>query len=149
MIHWQSSPRIACSNKHLDDTAADTSREDTSGRVLTRCTNQRDPHISLTVLVRWACCEQQLDGESAALLRMSLLTPCSLNPSLSSLKSYALEQGGTFLYVATLLSPISTHSHPGEGSAADAELGPWSRLALIAAGMLVPALLAGLVGHGH
>jgi len=61
-----------------------------------------------------------------------------------------LFSGGTFLYVATLLSPLSNHVHsPGEASNAEADLGTWMRLALIGAGMYTPVLIGGLVGHGH
>jgi len=62
-----------------------------------------------------------------------------------------LFSGGTFLYVATQLSPISAHVHSGETDTAamDAKLSPWARLAIITGGMMAPALMANLVGHGH
>jgi len=60
-----------------------------------------------------------------------------------------LFSGGTFLYVATQLSPISAHAHAGEGATTDAKLLPWTRLVIIASGMMAPAMVAGMVGHGH
>jgi solute carrier family 39 (zinc transporter), member 9 len=62
-----------------------------------------------------------------------------------------LFSGGTFLYVATLLTPLSAdaHAHVGEPSTAEAGLHRWGRLVLIICGMFTPAMIAGLVGHGH
>ncbi|KAF8304750.1 hypothetical protein DL93DRAFT_2145062 [Clavulina sp. PMI_390] len=66
-----------------------------------------------------------------------------------------LFSGGTFLYVATLLSPLGSHAHghgdasPSPSTANDADLSPWARICVIAAGMLCPAVLVGIVGHGH
>ncbi|EJD50724.1 Zinc/iron permease [Auricularia subglabra TFB-10046 SS5] len=53
-----------------------------------------------------------------------------------------LASGGSFLYVATVLQPVSS---PG----ASEELGRLPRLALIVAGMFTPVLIASLIGHGH
>lgn len=85
----------------------------------------------------------------AALMWFGL--PSSANETSSSTGIALLFSGGTFLYVATLLTPLSAHahSHPGEPSTAEADLHHWSRLTLIVCGMFIPALVAGLVGHGH
>ncbi|KDR82885.1 hypothetical protein GALMADRAFT_238519 [Galerina marginata CBS 339.88] len=54
-----------------------------------------------------------------------------------------LVSGGTFLYVATVLQPVSHHSP------ASAELRPTTRVFFIAVGMFIPFLLSSLIGHGH
>ncbi|KAG8860887.1 hypothetical protein FRB96_003622 [Tulasnella sp. 330] len=60
--------------------------------------------------------------------------------------------GGTFLYVATVLSSLPAHSH-GESSPLDhtpsAELGNKTRTLLVIVGMFIPLSLSGFVGHGH
>ncbi|KAG8994044.1 hypothetical protein FRB93_001714 [Tulasnella sp. JGI-2019a] len=60
--------------------------------------------------------------------------------------------GGTFLYVATVLSSLPAHSH-GEPSPLDhtpsIELGGKLRTVLVIVGMFIPLVLSGLVGHGH
>jgi len=55
-----------------------------------------------------------------------------------------LVSGGTFLYVATVLQPVSHHSE----SSAD-ELRPPVRVLLISLGMFFPFFLSSLFGHGH
>jgi len=54
-----------------------------------------------------------------------------------------LISGGTFLYVATVLQPVSHHS-PASG-----DLRPAARVVFIAAGMFIPFLLSAMIGHGH
>ncbi|KAG6813574.1 hypothetical protein H0H92_009618 [Tricholoma furcatifolium] len=54
-----------------------------------------------------------------------------------------LFSGGTFLYVATVLQPVSDHhGTPGE-------MRPLSRVLHIAFGMFIPFVLSGFLGHGH
>ncbi|KAF8158172.1 ZIP-like iron-zinc transporter [Crassisporium funariophilum] len=54
-----------------------------------------------------------------------------------------LVSGGTFLYVATVLQPVSNHSpHPGD-------MRPASRVLCIAIGMFIPLTLSALFDHGH
>ncbi|KAF9483523.1 ZIP-like iron-zinc transporter [Pholiota conissans] len=53
-----------------------------------------------------------------------------------------LISGGTFLYVATVLQPVSNHG-PSPGTQIV------FRVLLIALGMFVPLLLSSLFGHGH
>ncbi|KIY71531.1 Zinc/iron permease [Cylindrobasidium torrendii FP15055 ss-10] len=61
---------------------------------------------------------------------------------LSSVTGVALLlSGGTFLYVATVLQPVS-------GDEAQ-DMKPMTRVALIVAGMAVPFTMASLLGHGH
>jgi len=55
-----------------------------------------------------------------------------------------LVSGGSFMYVATVLQPVSDHS---EG--ASLELRKSTRTLLIVLGMVVPFLITVLVGHGH
>ncbi|KAF8599450.1 hypothetical protein BDV93DRAFT_526110 [Ceratobasidium sp. AG-I] len=61
-----------------------------------------------------------------------------------------LFSGGTFLYVATVLQPISSsaagsgHHHHGE-----AELKPGVRVLLTVLGMFFPLLAGSVLGHGH
>ncbi|KAK0449234.1 Zinc/iron permease [Armillaria borealis] len=56
-----------------------------------------------------------------------------------------LISGGTFLYVATVLQPVSDHS----GSENASEIHKVMRVTLIIFGMLVPFTLSSLLGHGH
>ncbi|KAG6850342.1 hypothetical protein H0H93_014615 [Arthromyces matolae] len=56
-----------------------------------------------------------------------------------------LVSGGTFLYVATVLQPVSDH----RGSTSTGEMRPVSRVLYITFGMFVPFLLGVLLGHGH
>ncbi|TDL17859.1 Zip-domain-containing protein [Rickenella mellea] len=54
-----------------------------------------------------------------------------------------LISGGTFLYVATVLQPVSHH---GQSSAGPDEK---IRVAIIVVGMFTPFLIGSLIGHGH
>ncbi|KAL0960978.1 hypothetical protein HGRIS_005974 [Hohenbuehelia grisea] len=54
-----------------------------------------------------------------------------------------LLSGGTFLYVATVLQPVSGH---GEG---DGQIGKFARVGLMTVGMVLPFLLGVIFGHGH
>ncbi|KAF9452903.1 Zinc/iron permease [Macrolepiota fuliginosa MF-IS2] len=56
--------------------------------------------------------------------------------------SALLISGGTFLYVATVLQPVSHQSETQD-------LKPKIRLVLVVAGTLTPLILASLIGHGH
>ncbi|CAA7261565.1 unnamed protein product [Cyclocybe aegerita] len=54
-----------------------------------------------------------------------------------------LASGGTFLYVATVLQPVSNHSPiPGD-------MRPASRVLFISLGMFIPLVLSTIFGHGH
>ncbi|EAU85968.2 hypothetical protein CC1G_02991 [Coprinopsis cinerea okayama7 len=56
-----------------------------------------------------------------------------------------LLSGGTFLYVATVLQPVSHHSSGG----GTPELPRVSRVLLIVIGLFIPILLSSFLGHGH
>ncbi|KAF5382628.1 hypothetical protein D9615_003016 [Tricholomella constricta] len=56
-----------------------------------------------------------------------------------------LVSGGTFLYVATVLQPVSDHS----GTPAPGGMRSATRVFYIALGMFVPFLLSALLGHKH
>ncbi|KAJ9117540.1 hypothetical protein QFC22_004390 [Naganishia vaughanmartiniae] len=68
-----------------------------------------------------------------------------------------LFSGGSFLYVATVISPLSdsdahgTHQHAHEGHHEQPEerLGQKARLGLLLVGMVFPLLLSTTVGHAH
>ncbi|KAF8327406.1 Zinc/iron permease [Cantharellus anzutake] len=62
-----------------------------------------------------------------------------------------LFSGGSFLYVATLLTPLSTRSFPKSHNheLSDIDIKPTTRLLIIIIGMFAPALLGGILGHGH
>jgi hypothetical protein len=66
------------------------------------------------------------------------------------LNSYMREtQGGTFLYVATVLQPVSSSS-PGSGhNHGEGELKPAVRVLLTVLGMFFPLVAGGVLGHGH
>jgi zinc transporter 9 len=53
-------------------------------------------------------------------------------------------QGGTFLYVATVLQPVSHHSQ-----LSSADMSGKMRTVLISGGMFVPYLIGMLLGRGH
>ena len=52
-----------------------------------------------------------------------------------------LQQGGTFLYVATVLQPVSHARQNGTNS--------HSQVILMVIGMFLPFAVGGLLGHGH
>jgi len=56
-----------------------------------------------------------------------------------------LISGGTFLYVATVLQPVSHHSQASSSE----ELNGRVRSVLIVAGMFVPILIEAVLGHDH
>ncbi|KAG6916323.1 hypothetical protein DXG01_007373 [Tephrocybe rancida] len=56
-----------------------------------------------------------------------------------------LVSGGTFLYVATVLQPVSDH----RGTSTSGDMKPISRVFLITIGMFIPFVLSMLLGHGH
>jgi zinc transporter 9 len=56
---------------------------------------------------------------------------------------FIVDQGGTFLYVATVLQPVSHHS------AAAADINPLTRVLHITAGIFIPYGLSTFLGHGH
>ena len=58
-----------------------------------------------------------------------------------------VSQGGSFLYVATVLQPALAHSH----ASGSEEVGGRTRLLLTIAGMLTPYVIASVLGddHGH
>lgn len=58
-----------------------------------------------------------------------------------------LVSGGSFLYVATVLQPVSS-SRPS-GLPHEDDIGAKTRLVFIILGMFAPLLLSSLVGHGH
>lgn len=82
-------------------------------------------------------------------------------PSRITLKhklTLARSQGGSFLYVATVISPLSDsdahgthqHAHQGMHDAADGQaLGQKTRLGLLLAGMVGPMMLSLVVSHSH
>lgn len=67
-------------------------------------------------------------------------------------RPYADVQGGSFLYVATVIQPLSSTSpeeHSHSDSHDDTQLGKYSRIGLLMGGMLLPVVLSWLVGHSH
>ncbi|KAJ9092185.1 hypothetical protein QFC21_006930 [Naganishia friedmannii] len=68
-----------------------------------------------------------------------------------------LFSGGSFLYVATVISPLSDsdahgtheHAHRGHHELPEDKLGQKTRLGLLLAGMVFPLALSALVGHAH
>lgn len=72
--------------------------------------------------------------------------------------STAHDKGGSFLYVATVIQPLSSpdpheHSHAAHASTesphAAEELGKYSRTILLMLGMVLPVALSSLVGDDH
>jgi hypothetical protein len=96
-----------------------------------------------------------------------LLNPDSIHPSLSlilppthqSWSTLTPSQGGSFLYVATVIQPLSSpkpehnqahHTDAESGEEDDPPLGKYQRVGLLMLGMVTPILLSLLVGdHGH
>lgn len=65
-------------------------------------------------------------------------------------------QGGSFLYVATVIQPLSSthpeeheHTHSSSSDTHEAQLGKYSRIGLLMGGMLLPVVLTWLVGDHH
>ena len=76
--------------------------------------------------------------------------------SLTSVTTEADLQGGSFLYVATVIQPLSNDAHAqGSHSSGHApheetvELGKYQRTALLIVGMLGPVVLSMIVGDAH
>ncbi len=65
----------------------------------------------------------------------------SVSPFAGLLLLLSLFQGGTFLYVATVLQPVSENSQ-------EQEMKNTTRVAFISLGMIIPFIL-GSLGHGH
>jgi hypothetical protein len=66
------------------------------------------------------------------------------NPDHSMLTcSYHLCQGGSFLYIATVLQPVSDHAD------ASPDTDYKQRVVLIIVGMFIPVAIASIIGHGH
>jgi len=57
-----------------------------------------------------------------------------------------LVSGGTFLYVATVLQPVSHHS---SGTPVPEDMSKLARAALMVTGMFLPFTIGALLGHGH
>jgi len=75
---------------------------------------------------------------------------------LTSVTTEADLQGGSFLYVATVIQPLSNDAHAqGSHSSGHApheetvELGKYQRTALLIVGMLGPVVLSMIVGDAH
>jgi zinc transporter 9 len=88
---------------------------------------------------------------------IALLFSVSQNPSIAS-EQKLTSQGGSFLYVATVIQPLSndppaqghSHSHgPGEEHEHPGELGKYQRTGLLIVGMLGPVCLSWIVGDAH
>lgn len=82
-------------------------------------------------------------GDKTSLIGIALLVSVSLSFSSMFCLDICVFQGGTFLYVATVLQPVSHHS-PAAG-----ELRPAARIFFIALGMFIPLILSSAIGHGH
>lgn len=62
----------------------------------------------------------------------------------SILISISILQGGTFLYVATVLQPVSDSSSSNQD-----EMNKLIRVALMVSGMFIPFAIGAIIGHGH
>jgi len=94
---------------------------------------------------------------------LSIESPPRASPSTPSKSDGTDHQGGSFLYVATVIQPLSSpdpheHSHAAhsgsepahQASGSSEELGKYSRTTLLFIGMVLPILLSSIVGdHGH
>ncbi|CAE7154911.1 unnamed protein product [Rhizoctonia solani] len=85
-----------------------------------------------------------LTSPLAALMTYFLVEFLGEHDSLARWTGIALLfSGGTFLYVATVLQPISAHGHH------EGELKPGVRVLLTVLGMFFPFVAGGILGHGH
>ena len=93
----------------------------------------------------YAICSFLGQGDKGDLTGLALLVSvCS--PSCILACSYLtldIIQGGTFLYVATVLQPVSSHS-PVIG-----EMRATTRVAIIVLGMFIPLIFRALFKHDH
>ncbi|KAF8486597.1 Zinc/iron permease [Gautieria morchelliformis] len=60
-----------------------------------------------------------------------------------------LISGGTFLYVATVIQDIGSHSHDHGDSLPMEEMSKQQRVSLLVGGIFLPFVIGSLVGHGH
>ncbi|CAE6528223.1 unnamed protein product [Rhizoctonia solani] len=85
-----------------------------------------------------------LTSPLAALMTYFLVEFLGEHDSLARWTGIALLfSGGTFLYVATVLQPVSAHGHQ------EVELKPGIRVLLTVLGMFFPFIAGGILGHGH
>ncbi|CAE6456873.1 unnamed protein product [Rhizoctonia solani] len=85
-----------------------------------------------------------LTSPLAALMTYFLVEFLGEHDSLAKWTGIALLfSGGTFLYVATVLQPISAHGHH------EGELKPGVRVLFTVLGMFFPLVAGGILGHGH
>ncbi|KAG8757752.1 hypothetical protein FRC11_004314 [Ceratobasidium sp. 423] len=85
-----------------------------------------------------------LTSPLTALMTYFLVEFLGEHDSLSKWTGIALLfSGGTFLYVATVLQPVSAHGHQ------EGELKPGVRVLLTVLGMFFPLIAGGILGHGH
>ncbi|CAE6464320.1 unnamed protein product [Rhizoctonia solani] len=85
-----------------------------------------------------------LTSPLAALMTYFLVQFLGEHDSLARWTGIALLfSGGTFLYVATVLQPVSAHGHQ------EVELKPGIRVLLTVLGMFFPFIAGGVLGHGH
>ncbi|KAH6912673.1 Zinc/iron permease [Coprinopsis sp. MPI-PUGE-AT-0042] len=81
---------------------------------------------------------------TSALITYAVFSILGLSSSGSEWTGLALLfSAGTFLYVATVLQPVSHHS------SAAPDLRKVSRVLLIVTGLVIPFILSALLGHGH
>lgn len=77
-----------------------------------------------------------------------LISVCEiLISNLNTLISHGF-QGGSFLYVATVIQPIAAHSHI-EGPSLTEELPKAQRLLFLVGGIFLPLLINAIFGHEH
>ncbi|KAF8746736.1 ZIP Zinc transporter, partial [Rhizoctonia solani] len=85
-----------------------------------------------------------LTSPLAALMTYFLIEFLGEHDSLAKWTGIALLfSGGTFLYVATVLQPVSGHGNQ------ESELKPGVRVLLTVLGMFFPFIAGGILGHGH
>ena len=97
--------------------------------------------LLLSVRVHYhACSLFRMTTMSSSSLTLPFQLFISINsPSLM----FIVDQGGTFLYVATVLQPVSHHS------ATAADIKPLTRVLHITTGIFIPYGLSAFLGHGH
>jgi len=82
------------------------------------------------------------EGNEANIAGVALLLSVS-QVQLGQCHRLIVPQGGTFLYIATVIQPVSKHE-VGMG-----EFSSLSRVLTIAVGMFIPLVLSSFFGHEH
>ena len=91
-----------------------------------------------------------IEGEWTGIaLLLSVRFTFTCREEMNCLILFSFLQGGTFLYVATVLAPVSKQEAPRSSSSSSTEMSERLRIGLILLGMFIPLLISLFTGHEH